>query len=48
MRSKLSVAFIILIILGGTSTILAARNTAPGAGNDVSRTGYEVSEGEHR
>ena len=41
-------AFIILIILGGTSTILTARNTAPGAGKDVSHAGQEVSEGEHR
>ena len=44
MRSKLSVAFIILVILGGASTILTACNTVEGAGKDVSHAGHVVSE----
>lgn len=44
MRSKLSVAFIVLVILGGASTILTACNTVEGAGKDVSHAGHEVSE----
>ncbi len=44
MRSKLSVAFIVLVILGGASAILTACNTVEGAGKDVSKAGHEVSE----
>ena len=50
MRSKLAVAFIVFIVLGGASTILTACNTVEGAGKDVSKAGHEVSEeaNEHR
>jgi len=50
MRSNLAVAFIVIVILGGASTILAASNTVEGAGKDASRAGHEISEGinEHR
>jgi predicted small secreted protein len=44
MRSKLAVAFIVLVVLGGASTILTACNTVEGAGKDVSKAGHEVSE----
>jgi predicted small secreted protein len=44
MRSKLSVAFIVLVVLGSASTFLAACNTVEGAGKDVSHAGHEVSE----
>ena len=44
MRSKLSVIFIVLVILGGTSTFLTACNTVEGAGKDVAHAGHEVSE----
>ena len=44
MRSKLSVAFIAVVILGGASTFLTACNTVEGAGKDVSKAGHEVSE----
>lgn len=44
MRSNLAVAFIVLVILGGASTILTARNTVEGAGKDVSKASHEVSE----
>jgi predicted small secreted protein len=44
MRSKLAVAFIILVILGGASTILTACNTVDGASKDVAHAGHEVSE----
>jgi predicted small secreted protein len=44
MRSKLTVAFIVLVVLGGASTILTACNTVEGAGKDVSKAGYAVSE----
>jgi predicted small secreted protein len=44
MRSKLAVAFIVLVILGGASTILTACNTVEGAGKDVAHAGHEVSE----
>jgi predicted small secreted protein len=44
MRSKLSVAFIVLFVLGGASTILSGCNTVEGAGKDVSKAGHKVSE----
>jgi predicted small secreted protein len=44
MRSKLALAFIALVVLGGTSTLLTACNTVAGAGKDVSKAGSEVSE----
>ena len=44
MRSKLAVAFIVFVILGGASTIQTACNTVEGAGKDVSKAGQEVSE----
>ena len=44
MRSKLSLAFIVIVVLGGTSTFLTACNTVEGAGKDVSHAGHEVSE----
>ena len=44
MRSKLSVAFIVLVILGGASTMLTACNTVDGAGKDVAHAGHEISE----
>jgi predicted small secreted protein len=44
MRSKLAVALIVLVVLGGASTILTACNTVEGAGKDVSRAGHDVSQ----
>ena len=44
MRSKLGMAFIALVVLGGASTFLAACNTVEGAGKDVAKAGSEVSE----
>jgi predicted small secreted protein len=44
MRSKLALAFIALVVLGGASTLLTACNTINGAGKDVSKAGSEVSE----
>ena len=42
MRSKLAVAFIVVVILGGASTILTACNTVEGAGKDVKAGGAAV------
>ena len=44
MRRSLGITFIILVILGGASTMLTACNTVEGAGKDVSKAGHEVSE----
>ncbi len=44
MRSKFAVAAIVIVILGGASTILTACNTVEGAGKDVAKAGHEVSE----
>jgi len=44
MKSKLSAAFIALVILGGASTLLTACNTVDGAGKDVAHAGHKVSE----
>ncbi len=44
MRTKLSVAFIAPVTLGGATTVLTARDTVEGAGKDVSKAGHEVSE----
>jgi len=44
MRRKLSLAFMVLVVLGGASTILTACNTVEGAGKDVSHAGHEISE----
>ena len=44
MRSKSSMAFLALVILGTASTFLTACNTVEGAGKDVSKAGKEVSE----
>ena len=43
MRSNLAVAFIVIVILGGASTILTA-NTVEGAGQNVSKASHEISE----
>ena len=44
MRSKLAIGFIVLVIMGGASTILTACNTVEGAGKDVAHAGSEVSD----
>ena len=44
MRSNMAVAFILLVVLGGASTILTACNTVEGAGKDMTKAGQEVSE----
>ncbi len=44
MRSNLAMAFIVIVILGGASTILTGCNMVAGAGKDVSQAGYEISE----
>jgi len=44
MRSKLAVAFIVIAVFGGASTVLTACNTVEGAGKDVSKAGNKVSE----
>jgi predicted small secreted protein len=44
MRSKMATAFILLIVLGGSSGLLSACNTVEGAGKDVSKAGHEVSD----
>ena len=44
MRSKLTIGFIALVLMGGASTFLTACNTVEGAGKDVSHAGSAVSE----
>lgn len=44
MRSKLTVALIVLTVVGGTSFLLTGCNTVAGAGKDVSKAGSTVTD----
>ena len=43
-RPGSGIYFIVIVILGGASTILTACSTVEGAGKDISKAGHEVSE----
>ena len=44
MRTKITIAFIIFIVITGASTVLSACNTVEGAGKDVSKAGTAISD----
>ena len=44
MRRKLTIAFITLVALTWTSTLLSACNTVEGAGKDVSSAGKAITD----